>query len=115
MRTAFKRSSNSPAKIGPGNQRAHVERDDFFVFQAFRYIAADDPLCEAFDDCGFADTGLADQDGIVLGAPRENLNDTADLFIASNNRIEFALRGELGQVAPVSFESFVRRLRDFEW
>jgi hypothetical protein len=30
--------------------------------------SADDALGQTFDDCGLADAGLADEDGIVLGA-----------------------------------------------
>jgi len=34
--------------------------------------------------------GLADKDRLVLGAAGEYLNNPADLFIAPDNRIEFA-------------------------
>ena len=95
------------AELGSGDQRAHVERHDLFVLQAFGDVAADDALRQTFHDRRFADAGLTDQHRVVFCAAGENLYDTSDLLIASDNRIEFALGGELGQVAAVAFESFV--------
>ncbi len=56
------------AILRAGDQRAHVERENALVAQAFRHLAVDDALCEAFDDRSLADAGLADQHGVVLGA-----------------------------------------------
>ena len=60
-----------------------------------------------FDDRGLADARLADQHGVVLGAAGEHLDDAADLFVAADHRIEFALCGQLGQVAAIAFECFI--------
>ena len=79
------------------------------VLQTFRHVAADDPLGQAFDDGRLADTGLADQHGVVLGAARQHLDDAADLLVAADHRIELALRGELasGRGRSVSSASYV--------
>ena len=53
-------------ELGPGDQRAQVERDDPLVLQRLRHIAADDPLGEPLGDRGLADARLADQDRVVL-------------------------------------------------
>ena len=53
----------------------------------------DDPLGEALDDRGLADAGLADQDGVVLGAAGEDLDDAADLVVAADDRVELARLG----------------------
>jgi hypothetical protein len=45
----------------------------------FGHVAVDDALGQALDDGGLADAGLADEDGVVLGAPAEHLDDAADL------------------------------------
>ena len=110
FRTAFRRSSNSPRNFAPGDQRAHVERDDLLVLQALGHVAADDALGQAFDDGRLADARLADQHRIVLGAPRQHLDHAPDLFVAPDHRIELALRRQLGQIAAVFFERFVGRL-----
>src|SRR4051812_16599449 len=43
------------AKLGSGNQSAHVQRDDLFVLQAFGYVSADDPLSQTFYNRRFTD------------------------------------------------------------
>ncbi len=74
------------AEFGAGDERAHVEGDDLLVLQSFRHVAANDALSQAFDDGGLADAGLADQNGIVLGAPRQHLDDAANFLVAADHR-----------------------------
>ncbi len=62
---------------------------------------------QAFDDSGLADAGFADKNGIVFGAARENLDDAADFFIASDDGIELAAPGLLGEVAGVTLQGLV--------
>ena len=84
------------AVLGTRDQRADVERDHAAVAQRVGDVAGDDALGEALDDRGLADAGLADQDGVVLGAPREHLDHAADLVIAPDDRVELALLGQPG-------------------
>ena len=79
------------AVLGAGDQRAHVERDDALVLEPFGNVAAHDALGEPFDDGGLADARLADEDRVVFGAPREHLDDAADLVVAADDRVELAL------------------------
>ncbi len=51
--------------------------------------------------------GLADEHGIVLGAPRQHLNDAPDFLIAPDHRVELAFARDVGQVASVAFERLV--------
>jgi hypothetical protein len=92
------------AVLGAGDQRAHVEREDAFAAQAFRYFAVDDALRETFDDRRLADAGLADQHGIVLGASLQHLHGATDLVVAADDRIELALLRPLGQIDRVLLE-----------
>ncbi len=108
LSTAFSRSSNSPRYLAPAIERAHVERDDALVLQAFGNVAAHDALREPFDDRRLADAGIADQHRIVLGAAREHLNDATNLFVAPDHRIEFAALGFEREVATVALERLVR-------
>ena len=98
------------AVLRAGDERAHVERDDALVAQAFGHVAADDALREPFDDGGLADAGLADQHRVVLRAAREHLNHAADLVVAADDRIELALARDGGQVAAVALERLVLAL-----
>ena len=87
-----------------GDQRAHVERDHATVAQRLRDVAVDDPLGEALDDRGLAHAGLADQHGVVLGAPAQHLDHAADLVVAADDRVELALLGVGGEVAPEALQ-----------
>ena len=98
------------AVLRAGDQRAHVERDDALVLEAFGHVAADDALREPFDDGGLADAGLADEHRVVLRAARQHLDDAADLLVAADDRIELALARQLGQVAAVALERLVLAL-----
>ena len=79
------------AELGAGDQRAHVERHQLLVAQAFRHVAIDDAQRQAFGDGGLADAGLADQHRIVLGAARQHLDGAADFLVAADHRIELAV------------------------
>ncbi len=92
------------AVLGPGEQRADVERDDAAIAKRVRDVAVDDPLSEALDDRGLADTGLADQDGVVLGAAREHLDHAADLLVAPDDGVELLRLGFGGEVAAELLE-----------
>ena len=41
-------------KFRPGDQRAHVERQEAFALESFRDLRVDDPLGETLDDCGLS-------------------------------------------------------------
>ena len=93
------------------DQRAEVQRNHPLVLQAFRHIPGHDPLGEALDDRRLADPGLADKDGVVLRPARQHLDDTANLVVTSDDRVELPFPGQLGEVAPVLLERLVRALR----
>ena len=48
---------------------------------------------EPFDDGRLADAGFADEDGVVLGAAAEDLDDALDLALAADDGIELVLGG----------------------
>ena len=93
------------------HQRAHVERHNMSVAQRLGHVAAHDALGQALDDGGLADAGLADQHRVILGAPAQDLDHAADLFVAADHRIELAAAGQLGQVAAVLLQRRVGALR----
>ena len=99
------------AVLRAGDERAHVERDDALVLEAFGHVAADDAAGEAFDDRRLADAGLADEHRVVLRAARQHLDDAADFLVAADDRIELALARQLGQIAAVALERLVGALR----
>ena len=90
-----------------GDQRAHVERQQFLVLQALGHVAVDDAQRQALDDGGLADAGLADQHRIVLGAAGQHLDRAADLLVAADDRVELAVAGGLGEVAGIFLQRVI--------
>jgi hypothetical protein len=98
--TFLRRSSNSPRYFEPATRAARVQRVDLLALEQLGDVGVRDALREALDDGGLADAGLADEDRVVLRAAREDLHDPLDLGLPADDRVELAVRGELGQVAP---------------
>ena len=99
------------AILRAGQHGSEIERDHSLVLQNFRNVARDDALGEAFDDGRLADAGLANQHRIVLRAPRKHLYQAADFFVAADHGVELAAPGLLGQVASITLQRLVFRLR----
>src|SRR5437763_6224541 len=71
------------------------------------YVAADDSPREAFSDCCFTNTWIADEHRIIFRPARQHLHDSPDLVVASDHRIDLAASSELGQVAPIFFQRLI--------
>jgi hypothetical protein len=95
------------AILRTGHERTHVQGEERLVAEAFRDVAVDDTLGEAFDDGGLADAGLADEHGVVLGAAGKDADDAADLFVAADDGIHLARAGERGEILAILGESLV--------
>ncbi len=104
LRTALRRSSNSPRYLAPAMRAPEVEGHHALVLEGLGDVAVDDAPGEALDDGGLAHAGLADEDRVVLGAAGEDLDDAADLVVAADDGVELALAGLLGEVAAVALE-----------
>ena len=61
----------------------------------FGHLAFDDLLREALDDGRLADAGVADEEGVVLAAAREDLDGAVDLVLAADERIDVPFGGLL--------------------
>ena len=92
------------AVLGARDQRPEVEGHDAAPLEQLGHVAAGDAPCQPLGHGGLADPGLADEHGVVLGAPVEHLHHTADLVIATDHRVELACAGQLRKVAAVLLE-----------
>ena len=81
-----------------------MERDEPFALEALGDVAVGDASGEPLDDGGLADPGFPDQDGVVLGASTEDLDDPSDLVVAPDHRIDAPLGGAGGEVLAVLVE-----------
>ncbi len=91
----------------PGDQRAHVQRDDALVLQHGRHVAVEHADGQALDDGRLADARLADQHGIVFGAAGQDLHGAADFLVAADDRVDLSLPGHLDQIAAVALQGLV--------
>ena len=87
-----------------GDHQREVERDDALVAQNFRHVARGDFLRQTFDDGGLAHARFAEQNGIVLGAAAENLDDALDFVFAADDRVHLALARDFREVAAKRLE-----------
>ena len=63
-----------------------------------------------FDDRGLADAGVADEDRVVLGLARQDLDDPADLRIPADDRVELPGAGVGHEIAAVLLQGLVGHL-----
>ena len=82
-----------------GDERAEVEGVELLRVQRLGNVVVDDVLRETFDDRGLADTGLADEHRVVLGAAAQHLHDPLDLLLTTDDGIELLVACELREIA----------------
>src|SRR4030095_12561415 len=75
-----------------------IQYEDALIRKKGRNLAVDDALSEAFNNCCFSDSRIADEHGIVLGAAPQNLNDTIDFVVAADERVEHSVHSRLGEI-----------------
>ena len=84
--------------LGAGHQQTDIQGQDALVFKDVGNVALLNALGQTFSDGGLTDTGLADQNGIVLGAATQDLDDAIDFVVTTHHRVELGFGGELGEV-----------------
>ncbi len=90
-----------------GYQGSHVKRINLFRLEVFRHIASYDTHCETFCDRCLSGSRLAYKHRVVFSASGQNLKHSADFFIASDNRIQFAIACPVIQVYCIFAERLV--------
>ena len=95
------------AILRPREKSAEVQRDHAAVLEPLGHVAAHDPLRQPLHDGGLSHPGLPDEDRIVLGAPREHLDDAPDLLVAPDDRIELSLARGVREIARVLLERLI--------
>ena len=77
--------------LRPGDHPRQVEPDHTATGKSLRHLVVDDALRDPLDDGRLAHAGVADQHGVVLRSPREDLDRLLDLVRAADHRVELAL------------------------
>ncbi len=81
------------------DQAAHVERHQRAVFERVGHVAIGDAECQSLRNRSLAHARVADQHGIILGPPRQNLDCPSDFLVPPDDRVQLALARRFGQVA----------------
>ena len=89
------------AVLRTSDHRPEVEADQPLAAKTLGHVTINDPLGQALNDGGLANARLTDEDGVVLGAPRQHLHDTTNLRVATDNGVELAFTRTFGQVGAV--------------
>ena len=97
------------AVLRAGHERRDVQCDEALVAQDVGHLVGHDELRQALGDGGFAHTGLAQNERVVLLAAREDLHDAFDFRRAADDRIQLALAGLLGEIGAELGEHGIRR------
>ena len=78
------------AVLGARHERADVQGQDPLVGERLGYVAGHDALGEPLRDGRLADARLADERRVVLGPPRQDLDDPLDLLLAADDGVDLA-------------------------
>jgi hypothetical protein len=92
-----------PPVLAPGDEGPKIQRHHPLVLQRLRHVPVHDPLGQPLHDRRLAHAGLPDENRVVLRATAEYLNHPPYFIVSPDDRIEFPLPGEGGQVAAVAF------------
>ena len=98
-------------ELRASHHRPDIHRDDLFLLQRFRHIAADDSPRQAFDDRGLAHARLADEHRIVFRPPREHLHHPPDFVVPPDDRIDLPASRQLRQVTSVLLQRLILPFR----
>ena len=90
-----------------GDQSAHVEGENGLVLQGFRHVAAHDPLRQALGNGSLADTGFADQDGVILCLSGQNTDNVSDFIVPADDRVGFLFSRLFDKVCAVLFQCLI--------
>ena len=89
------------AVLRAGDHAGEAEGDKALVHELVRNVALDDAVREALGDGRLADTRVAYQHGVVLGAAQQDLDGAVHLNLAADDGVQVAGAGGVGEVAAV--------------
>ena len=92
-------------------QCSHIQRKDCLIFQAFRHISADDSLCKPFYNRSLTYTRFTDQHRVILCLTGQDTNHITDLFITSDDRIQFLVSCFLNKILAVFIQCIISCFR----
>ncbi len=86
--------------LRPSDEPGHRHLNHPLTLEGQGCIGTDEPLGQTLHDARLAYPGLTHQDGVAFALLREHAGEAAHLLAPSNDRVEFAVTRQLGEVAP---------------
>ncbi len=96
-----------------GDERTHIQGEDIFILQGFRYVPLDDPLGKPLDGGGFAYAGIADQNRIIFGFSGKDTDDVPDLAVPADDGVKLLFSRPAHQAGSVFCQRVIGILRRF--
>jgi hypothetical protein len=94
LETVLELAANASPSLHSGN----VEGAQTNAAQFLRHVTGSDPKGKALHDGGFANPRVTREDGVVLAAAHEDVNDLADFIVTTDDRINAALARFLSEI-----------------
>ena len=94
------------AELGARHQGGEVQQVDLLVQQLVGHVPVIDALGQPLGNGGLAHAGVADEAGVVLLPPVEDLDGALNLVGAAHNAVQLALVGLAGEGDAVVFQEF---------
>ena len=84
--------------FGPGNQSSHIQRENLFRFQIFRYVTPDDTMSKPLGNRRLTNTRFTNQNRVVFRTTTQDLKYTANFVVTTDHRIQLAATGTFVQI-----------------
>ena len=97
--------------LGSCNQGPHIQANEAAVLETFGNVSPDHSESQSLHDGCLAHTGIPNEDRIVLGPSREDLDEPPNLVVPADDGVELALGGHLCKVTAVAFQGLIGPFR----
>ena len=84
--------------LGARHEQADVEGEHALIAEKLGNVPGDDSQRQSFRDGRLTDARLAEEDGVVLGSPGENLDDALNLLVPPDDRVDLLVPRLLREV-----------------
>ena len=94
------------AELRPRHQRGQIQQENLLVLELIGHIPHGNPLGQALGDRRLADTGFADEAGVVLLPAVQNLDHAFEFFLSADHGVQLSGAGAGSQINAVVVQIF---------
>jgi len=93
-----------PAIFRTGHHHRQIQHDQPLITKNLRHFMRGNPLSQTLDNSGLANARLTKQHRVIFRTPAKNLNQTLNLRLTPNHRVQLILRSQLRKVAAKTIQ-----------